>query len=76
MQHWTTSKPNRPGYWWVKNGENITFVLEVFYVKNKLHSRYNYASGNKKTSCQIDAKIFDCFMWGSSPICEPVGEKF
>lgn len=68
MQYWTKTKPNRDGYWWTKinDSASIIYVMSVENVPYVVEGDEVYI---------LDHKMYKNYLWGSAPICEPVGEK-
>lgn len=69
-QHWTKTKPNRPGYWWSLRNEQAC-IVEVLYIDDLLHCD----NLHKDEYYNLSDEYFKNYLWGSSPLCEPVGEK-
>ena len=75
MQHWTKTKPNRPGYWFTRydysdhnyNPVSDVEVIKIGIIDGELHGLDMYLP--------LTDVAYDGILWGSSPICEPVGEK-
>lgn len=73
MQSWTTTKPDRPGYWWGLTSEGDAVVVLIFPVSCEIED-FLYIDFDGDL---VDIKhgILKNWKWGSNKITEPVGER-
>ena len=71
MQHWTNKKPDREGFWWGKSDNETTFIHYIKRIEGQMYFTFHF----EDMVLILTHPKFDNYLWGSAPICEPVGEK-
>lgn len=74
MQKWTKKKPDAAGYWWTLHDE-IAEVKEIVGIPEQYENAFILHCDHDGDYIPLSSKIFNGWMWGSSKLTEPSGEK-
>lgn len=74
MQKWTKNKPTANGYWWALHDE-YSEVKEIVGIPVQNSEEYILHCDHDGDYIPLSSKIFNGWLWGSSKLTEPFGEK-
>ena len=74
MQRWTKKRPNSVGYWWALD-DDISRVCQIITIWDEHSQKDILHCYTDDEYIQLCSNYFNNWLWGSSKLTEPAGEK-
>lgn len=76
MQKWTKKKPDAAGYWWTLDPDlEVARVCEIVLIDQGPSGLPEFFCDYDGDYTPLSSRLFRGWLWGSSKLSEPMGEK-